>query len=52
MRQIAASLGLSREFDHERRGHTDGNAVDPPTLQRRPPNRRTDRHSNGRRRRR
>jgi len=22
MRQIAASLGLSREFDHERRGHT------------------------------
>ena len=52
MRQIAASLGLSREFDHERRGHTDGNAVDPPTLQRRPPNRRTGRHSNGRRRRR
>ena len=52
MRQIAASLGLSREFDHERRGHTDGNAVDPPTLQRRPANRRTGRHSNGRRRRR
>ena len=52
MRQIAASLGLSREFDHERRGHTDGNAVHPPTPQRRPPNRRTGRHSNGRRRRR
>ena len=50
MRRIAASLGLSREFDHERRGHTDGTAVHPRTLQRRPPNRRAGRHSNGRRR--
>jgi ATP-dependent RNA helicase DeaD/ATP-dependent RNA helicase RhlE len=52
MRRIAASLGLFREFDHERHGYTDGIAVHPPPLQRRPPNRRTGRHSNGRRRRR
>src|SRR6185295_17134140 len=32
MRRIATSLGLSREFDHEGRRHTDGIAVHPPTL--------------------
>ncbi len=51
MRRIAASLGLSGEFDHERRGHTDGIAVHPAPSQRRPRNRRNGRHSNGRRRR-
>ncbi len=51
MRRIAASLGLSREFDHERRGHVDGGAVRPAQTQRRRPNRHNGRHSNGRTRR-
>ena len=38
MRRIAATLGLSREFDHERRGHTNGDAGRPPASQRRPSN--------------
>jgi superfamily II DNA/RNA helicase len=52
MRRIAASLGLSREFDHERRGHANGGAVRSEPSQRRPSNRRSVRYSNGRRRRR
>ncbi|MGH2965957.1 MAG: DEAD/DEAH box helicase [Solirubrobacterales bacterium] len=51
MRRIAASLGLSREFDHERRGHTNGDTARPPAPQRRPSNGRSRRYSNGRRRR-
>jgi superfamily II DNA/RNA helicase len=51
MRRIATSLGLSREFDHERRGHVDGGAVRAARTQRRPPRRRNGRHSNGRTRR-
>ena len=51
MRRIAASLGLSREFDHERRGHTNGHAVRPPASQRRPSNGRNRRYSSNRSRR-
>jgi ATP-dependent RNA helicase RhlE len=51
MRRIAASLGLSREFDHERRGHTNGHAVRPPASQRRPSNGRNRRYSRSKSRR-
>jgi ATP-dependent RNA helicase RhlE len=51
MRRIAATLGLSREFDHERRGHTNGDAGRPPASQRRPSNGRNRRYSNSRSRR-
>jgi len=51
MRRIAATLGLSREFDHERRGHTNGDAGRPPASQRRPSNGRNRRYSNNRSRR-
>jgi ATP-dependent RNA helicase RhlE len=51
MRRIAATLGLSREFDHERRGHANGNAGRPPASQRRPSNGRNRRYSNNRSRR-
>ena len=51
MRRIAATLGLSREFDHERRGHTNGDAGRPPASQRRPSNGRNRRYSNNRNRR-
>jgi len=51
MRRIAATLGLSREFDHERRGHTNGDAGHPPASQRRPSNGRNRRYSNNRSRR-
>ena len=51
MRRIAASLGLSREFDHERRGHTNGDAVRPPASQRRPSNGRNRRYSSNKSRR-
>jgi superfamily II DNA/RNA helicase len=50
MGQIAASLGLSREFDHERPKHTNGAAERPARPQRGPSRRRNYRHSNGRRR--
>jgi ATP-dependent RNA helicase RhlE len=51
MRRIAATLGLSRELDHERRGHANGNAGRPPASQRRPSNGRNRRYSNNRSRR-
>jgi ATP-dependent RNA helicase RhlE len=51
MRRIAATLGLSREFDHERRGHANGDAGHPPASQRRPSNGRNRRYSNNRSRR-
>jgi len=51
MRRIAATLGLSREFDHERRGHANGDAGRPPASQRRPSNGRNRRYSNNRSRR-
>jgi ATP-dependent RNA helicase DeaD/ATP-dependent RNA helicase RhlE len=51
MRRIATSLGLSREFDHEGRGHTDSVSVHPRTPQRRSPSRRNGRRSRGRRQR-
>jgi ATP-dependent RNA helicase DeaD/ATP-dependent RNA helicase RhlE len=51
MRRIAATLGLSREFDHEHRGHTNGDAGRPPASQRRPSNGRNRRYSNNRSRR-
>ena len=51
MRRIAATLGLSREFDHERRGHTNGDAVRPPASQRRRSNGRNRRYSSNKSRR-
>ncbi len=47
MRRIAKSLGLSGEFDHGRPAHVNGSPGD---SDRRPPRRRHQRHSNGRRR--
>jgi superfamily II DNA/RNA helicase len=46
MRQIAASLGLSREFDHERPTHTNGIAARAASPQQHPARRRNHRHSN------
>jgi ATP-dependent RNA helicase RhlE len=51
MRRIAASLGLSGEFDHERRGHANGDAVSPSRPRRRPANVRNRRYSSNRSRR-
>jgi ATP-dependent RNA helicase RhlE len=51
MRRIAASLGLSREFDHGRPQHTDAAAPDRPPAQQRARGRHNHRRSMDRRRR-
>jgi ATP-dependent RNA helicase RhlE len=51
MRQIAASLGLSTEFNHTRPAHTNGGAERPARPQQRPAHRRNSNNRHNRRRR-